>query len=110
MYFKAEGKIKDIEAITVALAYNYQGKVRLLLKSKDLIVLDDDIDRVDFLLGQEKFSRINKNAIVGYDVIKGLQVYNEQLLKVITSPEAEIELIADQGSSEFLISRYKVIK
>jgi len=110
IYLKVDGKIKPIEIITVAFAYSYEGKIKLVLKDKHIIPVDDDMDRLEFLLGSEKFIRINKSAVVGYDVIKGVQVQTEKFLKVITSPVAEIELIADEGTSEFLITRYKVIK
>lgn len=110
IYVKVDSKIKPVEIITVAFAYSYEGKIKLVLKDKHIIPVEDDMDRLEFLLGSEKFIRINKSAVVCYDVIKGVQVQNEKLLKVITIPVAEIELIADEGSSEFLITRYKAIK
>lgn len=110
IYFKLEGKVKAVDLISIAMAYYYQGKVKIMLKNKDLIPVDEAIERIEFLLGPEKFIRINKNAVVCYEVIKGLKVYNEQFLKLVTQPESEIELIADEGSSEFLITRYKILK
>ena len=109
IYVKVDGKVNPVETITVAFAYSFQGKTILEQKDKHIIPVDDDINRIELLLGPEKFIRINKNAVVGFDAIKGVQVQTEKFLKVITQPVAEIELIADEGSSEFLITRYKVI-
>ena len=109
IYLKVDGKVKPLELIKVAYAYYFEGKVKIVLKDKQIMPMDDDMNKLEFLLGAEQFIRINKSAIVNYACIRGVQVYTDKLLKVITIPAADVEMIADEGSSEFLITRYKVI-
>lgn len=109
IYVKENDKMKSFETISFAYAYTQQNKTKIIFKNNTSYICDYNIDKLESMIGEEDFIKINNSTLISYSFIKGIQVYSNNVLKVITKLPSEVELVADESVSSLLLLRYKII-
>jgi DNA-binding LytR/AlgR family response regulator len=97
-------KIKKVEIDEVAYFYAMEKNVFLTTSSGNTFPIDFTLDKLQELIDPEKFFRINRKMIVGFDAIKNMIPFSRSRIKIEllpTEPKDVEALVSVERSSAF---------
>lgn len=97
-------KIKKIEIDEVAYFYAMEKNVFLTTSSGNTFPIDFTLDKLQEVIDPEKFFRINRKMIVGFDAIKNMIPFSRSRIKIEllpTEPKDVEALVSVERSSAF---------
>lgn len=97
-------KIKKVEVDEVAYFYAMEKNVFLTTSSDNTFPIDFTLDKLQEIIDPEKFFRINRKMIVGFDAIKNMIPFSRSRIKIeLTPPEPkDVEaLVSVERASAF---------
>ncbi len=97
-------KIKKVETEEIAYFYAMEKNVFMTTISGANYPVNYSLDKLVEVLDPDKFFRINRKMIIGFDSIKNMIPYSRSRIKIELSPEApkEIEaLVSVERASSF---------
>lgn len=86
-------KIKSIPIEEVAYFFGQQKYVFLITHDNRRHIINYTLGQLEALVDPEKFFRINRQFIIGYDAIENMYAYSKSRIKIDLSPTADIEAI-----------------
>ncbi len=89
---------------SIAYIYKKGDTVHLMLKNASKLAIDNKIDEMEEVLGDQRFLRINKQIIIKLDAIQSTEEFESKQVKLNLKPPCEIEVIADEDKSAILRS------
>jgi DNA-binding LytR/AlgR family response regulator len=97
-------KIKKVEIDEVAYFYAMEKSVFLTMSSGNTFPIDYTLDKLQEVIDPEKFFRINRKMIVGFDAIKNMIPFSRSRIKIELNPPEpkDVEaLVSVERSSSF---------
>ncbi len=97
-------KIKKVEIDEVAYFYAMEKNVFLTTSSGNTYPIDFTLDKLQEVIDPEKFFRINRKMIVGFDAIKNMIPFSRSRIKIEllpTEPKDVEALVSVERSSAF---------
>ena len=96
-------KIKKVEAEEIAYFYAMEKNVFLTTLSGNTYPIDYTLDKLLEILDSEKFFRINRKMIIGFDSIKNMIPFSRSRIKIELNPAApkDIEALVSVERSSF---------
>jgi len=96
------GKIKVIETGEVAFFYSNEKNTFLCSFERRHYPLDFSLDHIQDMLDPELFFRVNRQYIVQYRSISGIDILSKSRIRITTNPPSEHEiLVSSARTSEF---------
>jgi len=87
-------KIKKVEAGEIAYFYALEKSVFLTTFQNNIYPVDYTLDALQEIIDPEKFFRINRKMIIGFDSIKNMIPYSRSRIKIDLSPAPPKEIEA----------------
>ena len=97
-------KIKKVEIAEAAYFYAMEKNVFLTTSSGNTFPIDFTLDKLQEVIDPEKFFRINRKMIVGFDAIKNMIPFSRSRIKIELNPPEpkDVEaLVSVERSSAF---------
>jgi two-component system, LytTR family, response regulator LytT len=96
------GKIKVVETDDVAFFYSKEKNTFLCSREGRHYPIEFSLDQLENILNPEIFFRVNRQYIVQYKNIAGIDILSKSRIKIKTNPQAEDEiLISSTKTSDF---------
>jgi DNA-binding LytR/AlgR family response regulator len=96
------GKIKIVETGDVAFFYSKEKNTFLCSGEKRHYPIEFSLDQLETILNPEIFFRVNRQYIVQYKYIAGIDILSKSRIRIRTVPQADDEiLISAARTSEF---------
>jgi len=91
--------IKAIEIDDIAYFFTESGNILFRTFENNTYPLDISLDKMEPLLDNEKFYRINRQFIINIKAIKEMYGYSKSRVRIILEPDCEHETIASTDRS-----------
>jgi DNA-binding LytR/AlgR family response regulator len=96
------GKIKVVETDEVAFFYSKEKNTFLCSREGRHYPIEFSLDQLENILNPEIFFRVNRQYIVQYKNITGIDILSKSRIRIKTNPQAEDEiLISSTKTSDF---------
>ena len=104
--FVSTGANRNFPVLVDSIAYVYvkEGSQIMVKKDAPKLIVDNKIDELEEILGNQKFFRINENIIIKLDAIQSTEAYTPKQMKITLKPACEIEAIVDEDKSSVIKS------
>jgi DNA-binding LytR/AlgR family response regulator len=92
-------KIKSIETKNIAYFYVLEKACFLCSYEGRSYPVDFSLDKLESLVSNEHFFRINRQAMINFNAIDKISVLSKSRIRIETNPKSEIELMVSSNKS-----------